>query len=87
MSITKLNMNKKTKVNCKICFQYKQRLINEICYECSSCAGKEQYGSSATARSVANWFYQSREYEYLYAYKCVFCKKYHLGHNKYSYAS
>lgn len=86
MSITKLNI-KKPKVNCKICFQYKQRLINETCFECSSCSGKEQYSSPATARSVANWFYQSRDYEYLYPYKCVFCKNYHLGHDRYSYAS
>ena len=86
MSKTKLKMIS-TEINCIVCFKYKTRLINETCLECISCSGKERYSTPSTAKAVSRWFNQSRDYEYLNPYKCRYCNKYHLGHDKYAHAS
>ena len=73
---------------CKYCFASEKKLKNGICKKCFSCTGKEAYQSLGIARAMAEWYYKEDSYfEYLTPYRCKYCRKYHLGHNKFLFAS
>ena len=81
----------KTKSNktyrCSACFGYCITLRQDVCLECVSCVGKIQYTSNAVANAAAEWFFEEDDLSWLGAYKCSFCKQYHLGHSEIKLAS
>ena len=91
MSITKEIETSSTTVifnsRCKTCYKFTKKLKKEMCIECISCTGKEAYSSLKIAESISHWYNTEYENNYLEGYKCIFCNKYHLGHNYYRTAS